>query len=81
MTSTEGCSYEIFWVTEYACAETDIMSNNSCILSNEFVDFDLTPLQLNGQNYRVQNEKYVYYINVCKSTGIPNCSPSGIYGN
>ena len=81
MTSTDNCTYEVLWETEYACPEAGLMSNDSSILSNGYVDFDLTPLtKPAGHNYRVQDmdKKYIYYLNVCKSTNIPNCIPSGM---
>jgi hypothetical protein len=84
MTSVDNCMYEVFWETEFACPQEQLMSNNSCILSNQFVQFDLTPLQRpNGHNYKVNgsdikgSKMYYYYINVCHSTNIPNCYPAG----
>ena len=54
------------------------MATSGCVLSNEFVNFDLSKLTVEHGNYMVNNTvsekndktRYVYYINVCKSTGL-----------
>ena len=64
-------------MTEYACAEA-VLTNKSCVIQNEFVQFDLTPLKAPIlDNYKVTAKGakgktvYDYFINVCDSTHIP----------
>ena len=67
----------MLWVTEYACSEA-VLTNNSCIIKNEFVQFDLRPLKAPSvlNNYKVTGpgakggKVYDYFINVCGSTQI-----------
>ncbi|EDO46654.1 predicted protein [Nematostella vectensis] len=81
MTSSVNCLYEVFWETQFACPQETLMSNNSCVLTNDLVQFDLTPLKQDGVNYKVYHlgadkKNYTYFINVCGSTNIP-CEPDG----
>ena len=83
MTANNECQYEILWETEFACpVNTTLQNNTGCIIRNEFVNFDLSPLAAPAlSNYMVnvtdrRGTTYLYYINVCKSTNIP-CTPSG----
>ncbi|KAL9969231.1 hypothetical protein ACROYT_G021424 [Oculina patagonica] len=80
LTAARDCAYEVLWETVFACPQSSVMSTNSCVLINEFVNFDLTKLTAAKlTNYKVyqdveENHKtthYIYYINVCKPLGYP----------
>ncbi|XP_022790425.1 cation-independent mannose-6-phosphate receptor-like [Stylophora pistillata] len=69
------CAFEVLWETDYACPKHSVMETNSCVLSNEFVHFNLTKLTAAiRDDYRVYHNdttkagdttQYIYYINVC----------------
>jgi len=77
LTAAHECAFEVLWETEFACPQSSIMSTNSCVLRNDFVNFDLTPLikpkldpyiiehdDVDAQGKRVH---YRFYINVCQA--------------
>ena len=75
--AARDCAFEVLWETDFACPHSSIMSTNSCVLRNEFVNFDLTPLTTAKLSYHIikqdtvdakgQPVHYLYYINVCKA--------------
>ena len=63
------------------------MSSDSCVLVNEYVNFDLTKLTAAKlENYKVEynvlergkKTQYIIYMNVCKSLGY-SCGTGGLY--
>ena len=80
LTAAHDCAFEVLWETDFACPQSNIMSSNSCVLKNEFVNFDLTPLTTSKLSYYVikqdsisqgKTTHYRYYINVCKVLDFP----------
>ena len=77
LTAADDCAFEVLWETDFACPQSSIMSTNSCVLRNEFVNFDLTPLTnaklspytINHDDVDSQGKTthYNYYINVCQA--------------
>ena len=75
--AARDCAFEVLWETDFACPQSSIMATNSCVLRNEFVNFDLTPLTTAKLSYHIikqdtvdakgQPVHYLYYINVCKA--------------
>ena len=75
--AARDCAFEVLWETDFACPHSSIMSTNSCVLRNEFVNFDLTPLTAAKLSYYIvkqdmgdskgQPVHYLYHINVCKA--------------
>ena len=73
----DDCAFEVLWETDFACPQSSVMSTNSCVLRNEFVNFDLTPLtNARLTPYMIKHDDvdsqgktthYHYYINVCQA--------------
>ena len=81
MTAAHDCAFEVLWETEFACPQSSIMSTNSCVLRNDFVNFDLTPLTADKlEPYRIEHipadpqnptKYFKFYINVCQALVYP----------
>lgn len=83
LTVARNCLFEVLWETDFACPQDSVMSSNSCVLQNKFVNFDLRPLTAAiGEYYRVPYEekggsRYVIYMNICKSLSF-SCGSGGL---
>ncbi|KAM4694239.1 cation-independent mannose-6-phosphate receptor [Discoglossus pictus] len=67
LTASTNCRYEIEWVTESACHQ-DYLESDNCTLTNEQHDIsiDLSPLKHSPVSpYQTRNDDYVYYLNIC----------------
>lgn len=62
-----GSELIIDFYTMYACPNMDV-KNNSCVFKSDNSTFDLSPLILLNDNYKILDEKddLIYTINVCR---------------
>ncbi|XP_037673819.1 cation-independent mannose-6-phosphate receptor [Choloepus didactylus] len=69
-----GCFYEFEWHTAAACVLSKMEGENCTVFDSQAgFSFDLSPLTKKNGAYRVETEKYDFYINVCGSVSVDSC--------
>ncbi|KAK2501049.1 hypothetical protein MC885_011037 [Smutsia gigantea] len=79
-TSTEdGCFYEFEWHTAAACVLSKAQGENCTVFDSQAgFSFDLSLLTKKNGSYKIETEKYDFYINVCGAvSGSPCQQDSG----
>lgn len=59
----------------FPCGLTDLPSLD-CFHSSLGFSFDLSPLTKKNGDYKVETEKYDFYINVCGAVSTASCQPT-----
>ncbi|KAF5914863.1 hypothetical protein HPG69_010929 [Diceros bicornis minor] len=71
-----GCFYEFEWHTAAACVLSRTEGDNCTVFDSQAgFSFDLSPLTKKNGSYKVETEKYDFYINVCGAVSGPSCQP------
>ncbi|XP_053769591.1 cation-independent mannose-6-phosphate receptor [Desmodus rotundus] len=71
----DGCFYEFEWHTAAACVLSRTEGDNCTVLDAQAgFSFDLSPLT-KKDGYKVETEKYDFYINVCAPLSLGSCQP------
>ncbi|XP_019519312.1 PREDICTED: cation-independent mannose-6-phosphate receptor [Hipposideros armiger] len=71
----DGCFYEFEWHTAAACVLSRTEGENCTVFDSQAgFSFDLSPLT-KKDGYKVQTEKYDFYINVCAAVSVDSCQP------
>ncbi|KAM9666055.1 cation-independent mannose-6-phosphate receptor [Trichechus inunguis] len=69
-----GCFYEFEWHTAAACVLARTEGENCTVFDPQAgFSFDLLLLTKKNGSYRVETEKYDFYINVCGSVTVDSC--------
>ncbi|XP_077977392.1 cation-independent mannose-6-phosphate receptor-like [Glandiceps talaboti] len=65
-TETPECEYVFVWETPSACPLEQQVGSNCKVQDPRFgYEFDILPLRNKSSDYRIQDDKYTYLINVC----------------
>ncbi|XP_012590642.1 PREDICTED: cation-independent mannose-6-phosphate receptor [Condylura cristata] len=65
-TEDEGCFYQFEWHTAAACVLARAEGTNCSVFDSQAgFSFDLLPLMRKNGTYKVETDKYDFYINVC----------------
>ncbi|KAM4866079.1 cation-independent mannose-6-phosphate receptor isoform 2-T3 [Thomomys bottae] len=74
-----GCFYEFEWYTAAACVLSKTEGENCTVFDAQAgFSFDLSPLTKKNDAYKVDTDKYEFYINVCGAVPVNLChSDSG----
>uniref|UniRef100_A0A673TKJ8 Cation-independent mannose-6-phosphate receptor n=1 Tax=Suricata suricatta TaxID=37032 RepID=A0A673TKJ8_SURSU len=71
-----GCFYEFEWHTAAACVLSKTEGENCTVFDSQAgFSFDLSPLTKKNGAYKVETEKYDFYINVCGAVSVSPCQP------
>ncbi|XP_045356158.1 cation-independent mannose-6-phosphate receptor [Leopardus geoffroyi] len=71
-----GCFYEFEWHTAAACVLSKTEGENCTVFDSQAgFSFDLSPLTKKNGAYKVETEKYDFYINVCGAVSVSFCQP------
>ncbi|XP_052025662.1 cation-independent mannose-6-phosphate receptor isoform X3 [Apodemus sylvaticus] len=71
---SDGCSYEFEWHTAAACVLSKTEGVNCTVLDAQAgFSFDLSLLTKKNGAYKVETEKYDFYINVCGPVSVGSC--------
>lgn len=71
--SNDGCFYEFEWHTAAACVLSRTEGENCTVFDSQAgFSFDLSPLT-KKDGYKVETEKYDFYINVCAAVSVDSC--------
>ncbi|GAB1300523.1 Cation-independent mannose-6-phosphate receptor [Apodemus speciosus] len=71
---SDGCSYEFEWHTAAACVLSKAEGVNCTVLDAQAgFSFDLSLLTKKNGAYKVEAEKYDFYINVCGPVSVDSC--------
>ncbi|KAF6364588.1 insulin like growth factor 2 receptor [Rhinolophus ferrumequinum] len=71
--SDDGCFYEFEWHTAAACVLSRTEGENCTVFDSQAgFSFDLSPLT-KKDGYKVETEKYDFYINVCAAVSVDSC--------
>ncbi|XP_044616685.2 cation-independent mannose-6-phosphate receptor [Equus asinus] len=72
-----GCLYEFEWHTAAACVLSKTEGDNCTVFDSQAgFSFDLSPLTKKNGDYKVETEKYDFYINVCGAVSTASCQPT-----
>ncbi|XP_014444729.1 cation-independent mannose-6-phosphate receptor [Tupaia chinensis] len=72
----DGCFYEFEWHTAAACVLSRTEGENCTVFDSQAgFSFDLSLLTKKNGAYRVETEKYDFYINVCGPVSASPCPP------
>ncbi|ELK09957.1 Cation-independent mannose-6-phosphate receptor [Pteropus alecto] len=72
----DGCFYEFEWHTAAACVLSRTEGDNCTVFDSQAgFSFDLSPLTKKDGSYKVETEKYDFYINVCAAVSGSFCQP------
>ncbi|XP_047625757.1 cation-independent mannose-6-phosphate receptor [Phacochoerus africanus] len=72
----DGCFYEFEWYTAAACVLSRTEGDNCTVFDSQAgFSFDLSPLTKTNGAYKVETEKYEFYINVCGAVSASACQP------
>ncbi|EDL83054.1 insulin-like growth factor 2 receptor, isoform CRA_d [Rattus norvegicus] len=70
----DGCSYEFEWHTAAACVLSQTEGENCTVLDAQAgFSFDLSLLTKKNGAYKVETDKYDFYINVCGPVSVNLC--------
>ncbi|XP_037376580.1 cation-independent mannose-6-phosphate receptor isoform X2 [Talpa occidentalis] len=73
----DGCFYEFEWHTAAACVLARTEGANCSVFDSQAgFSFDLLPLMKKNGAYKVETEKYDFYINVCGPVTADLCPPN-----
>nr|XP_060473234.1 cation-independent mannose-6-phosphate receptor [Panthera onca] len=71
-----GCFYGFEWHTAAACVLSKTEGENCTVFDSQAgFSFDLSPLTKKNGAYKVETEKYDFYINVCGAVSVSFCQP------
>ncbi|XP_022416368.1 cation-independent mannose-6-phosphate receptor [Delphinapterus leucas] len=72
--AANGCFYEFEWYTAAACVLSRTEGDNCTVFDSQAgFSFDLSPLTKKNGAYKVETEKYEFYINVCGAVSVGSC--------
>ncbi|MBZ3890423.1 Cation-independent mannose-6-phosphate receptor, partial [Sciurus carolinensis] len=72
----DGCFYEFEWHTAAACVLSRTEGENCTVFDSQAgFSFNLSPLTKKNGAYKVETDKYDFYINVCGAVSAEPCQP------